>query len=33
MEIAQVGMGALIINVFPLVIIFPPKSAFDFVNL
>ena len=33
MGIAQMGMGALFINVFPLVIIFHPKSAFELVNL
>ena len=32
MEIAQMGMRTLIINVFPIVIIFPPKSAFDLVG-
>ena len=33
MRIAQMGMGMLIINAFHLVINFPSKSVFDFVDL
>ena len=33
MGIPQIGMGTLIINVFPLIITFPQKSVFDLVDL